>query len=506
MAGPSAGGVATVQALARRPGRHRALIAACVLGLVPALPAHAAPHRQAMATQRVVRPSAAQITAVPRNKLPATPAQTAYIAARDATRKLLAQPAAKRRKEAYAACVASLERVARHYPQAYEAPRALFLAGELYRAQYATNQRSQDAEAALARYSRVWRDYPQASLADDAMWARAEIFMQRRDKLSAQRELDQLLQRYPQGDMAPRARAMAQLLRSTLAREAPTPVASVARPTLRQVSLQPAPTPVQRASELLPRRNAQPASAPAPRLRAQAGAEQQAAPTQRRRVVIDPGHGGHDSGAIGPNGTFEKHVVLGIARQVQGLLLAQNIEAILTRSDDTFISLKDRTQLANHMQADAFVSIHANSAPHHEARGIETYTLDTASDRYAVRLAALENKTSEKEVTDLQLILADLSTKANSHDSVLLARGVQKKMVQAAQRVDAHARDLGVKASLFYVLLGARMPSILVETAFVSNALEERLLQQPAYQRRLGQAIADAVLDYLHSVTQPPTF
>ncbi len=219
--------------------------------------------------------------------------------------------------------------------------------------------------------------------------------------------------------------------------------------------------------------------------------------TRKHRVVIDPGHGGHDSGAVGPERTMEKDVVLQMAKQVQQMLEAANIEAVLTRSDDTFISLEERTAIANRLGADAFVSIHANSAHHGRARGIETYYLNVTDDRYAIRLAAVENKTTEEQVSDLQLILADLSTKVNSRESMILARHVQDNMVAQARPLNPRTRDLGVKASLFYVLLGARMPSILVETSFISNQEEARLLKSAPYQRRLSRAIADAVVRHL---------
>lgn len=218
---------------------------------------------------------------------------------------------------------------------------------------------------------------------------------------------------------------------------------------------------------------------------------------RRRRVVIDAGHGGHDSGALGPRGVREKDVVLAIARQVQTLLDASGVEAVLTRADDRFLSLEERTALANRLGADAFVSIHANSAPRRAARGIETYYLNVTDDRYAIRLAAVENKTSEAQVSDLQLILADLSTKANSQESLGLAQRMQRELVRQAKPLNPETRDLGVKASLFYVLLGARMPAVLVETSFVSNADEARLLARGDYQRQLARGIAQAISTHL---------
>ena len=224
--------------------------------------------------------------------------------------------------------------------------------------------------------------------------------------------------------------------------------------------------------------------------------------TRRKRVVIDPGHGGHDSGAIGPGGAREKDVVLAIGKQLQRMLEVSGVETHMTRSDDTFISLEERTAIANGKQADAFVSVHANSATHGRAHGIETYYLNVTSDRYAIRLAAVENKTSEEQVTDLQLILADLSTKANSVQSIGLARQVQKRMVLAARPLNPQTKDLGVKASLFYVLLGARMPAILAETSFISNLREAKLLTSEAYQTSLARAIAEAVTEHLKAPVQ----
>ena len=224
--------------------------------------------------------------------------------------------------------------------------------------------------------------------------------------------------------------------------------------------------------------------------------------TRRKRVVIDPGHGGHDSGALGPGGAREKDVVLAISKQLQRMLEASGVETYMTRSDDTFISLEERTAIANGKQADAFVSVHANSATHGRAHGIETYYLNVTSDRYAIRLAAVENKTSEEQVTDLQLILADLSTKANSVQSIGLARQVQKRMVTAARPLNPQVKDLGVKASLFYVLLGARMPAILAETSFISNVVEAKLLTSEAYQSHLARAIAEAVTEHLKAPVQ----
>jgi len=216
-----------------------------------------------------------------------------------------------------------------------------------------------------------------------------------------------------------------------------------------------------------------------------------------RRVIIDAGHGGHDTGAIGPTGVQEKDVALAIALKTAKKLSDAGLEVVLTRDDDTFVRLEDRSRLANQQRGDLFVSIHCNAAPSRGLRGVETYSLNTSSDRYSVRLAARENATAERGVSDLQLILADLATKANTTESQRLAGRVQRSMVGALAEHNKGLRDLGTKEALFYVLLGAKMPSILVETSFISNPDEEKLLASDAYQADVAAAIADAVEGYV---------
>lgn len=212
-----------------------------------------------------------------------------------------------------------------------------------------------------------------------------------------------------------------------------------------------------------------------------------------RRVVIDPGHGGHDSGAVGKSGTYEKDVSLSISKKLAALLRSDGYEVVLTRQDDRFIPLDGRTQIANSAQGDLFLSIHCNSAVSRKLHGVETYTLNVSSDRYAMRLAARENAASEEGMNDLQFILADLNTKANTEDSTRLAQRVQESLVTSLRGKHGTVKDLGHKEALFYVLLGAKMPAILVETAFISNADEEKKLRSAAYQADVAKAIAQGI-------------
>jgi N-acetylmuramoyl-L-alanine amidase len=216
-----------------------------------------------------------------------------------------------------------------------------------------------------------------------------------------------------------------------------------------------------------------------------------------KRVIIDAGHGGHDTGAIGKGGTLEKDVSLSIALKLAKKLKDEGLEVLLTRDDDTFVPLEGRTRFANQHKGDLFISVHCNSAVSRDLRGVETYTLNTSSDRYSIRLAARENASTERGVGDLQLILADLATKANTEESGRLARRVQREMVSSLKGKNPAVRDLGHKEALFFVLLGAKMPAILVETSFLSNPVEEKLLGSEGYQDDAAEAIAEGVRGFL---------
>jgi N-acetylmuramoyl-L-alanine amidase len=218
-----------------------------------------------------------------------------------------------------------------------------------------------------------------------------------------------------------------------------------------------------------------------------------------RRVVIDAGHGGHDTGAIGPSGVREKDVSLAIALKLKDRLEALGLEVVMTRDDDTFVALDERTRLANRERGDLFISVHCNAAPSKNLRGIETYTLNTSSNRYSVRLAARENATTERGVNDLQYILADLATKANTGESGRLAERVQQSLIRGLSKDYGGVRDLGTKDALFVVLLGAKMPAILVETSFLSNPDDELRLSSDEYQGAVAAQIAEAVDGFLEA-------
>jgi N-acetylmuramoyl-L-alanine amidase len=170
---------------------------------------------------------------------------------------------------------------------------------------------------------------------------------------------------------------------------------------------------------------------------------------------------------------------------------------VLTRKDDSFVALDERTRIANEAKADLFVSIHCNAARKRTLSGIETWTLNVASDRYAARLSAFENAEDERTVSDLRLILADLATKANAGDARELAQSVQSALIRGLRSRIGKVTDHGVKQALFYVLLGTHMPSILVETAFLSNPAEEARLRSSRYQDGAAEAIARGLKEFV---------
>ncbi len=222
--------------------------------------------------------------------------------------------------------------------------------------------------------------------------------------------------------------------------------------------------------------------------------------TLKRKVVIDPGHGGKDPGAIGPSGLKEKDVTLDIALKVREILKNDpSFEIILTRDKDIFIPLNERTEIANRVGADLFISIHANASPNSYAQGIETYILNWTDDEEAIRVAARENAISIKKMKQLKdelgFMLASLEREAKRDSSVKLAGYVHNSMTGSLKNSFLR-NDNGVKQALFYVLVGAQMPSCLLEVSYISNSEEERLLSQESYRMQIAQSIVDGIKNY----------
>jgi N-acetylmuramoyl-L-alanine amidase len=214
------------------------------------------------------------------------------------------------------------------------------------------------------------------------------------------------------------------------------------------------------------------------------------------RLVLDPGHGGKDTGAVGSGGLREKDVTLDIARRAAPILSAKGIQVVLTRDDDRFVSLEERTARANAFGADLFVSIHCNASEKGLRRGVETYVLDTTRDELAARVAARENATTQASTVELASILGDLRLADQSQRSTRLAQLVERAATSAIGARYGDAVDGGVHTAGFYVLVGADMPGVLFETSYISNTAEEQRLTSEEYRQILADAIANAVKAY----------
>ncbi|ADU66934.1 cell wall hydrolase/autolysin [Desulfurispirillum indicum S5] len=214
-------------------------------------------------------------------------------------------------------------------------------------------------------------------------------------------------------------------------------------------------------------------------------------------VVIDAGHGGRDPGAVGFNGLLEKDVVLDIALKTAAYLRRNSdLTVHLTRETDKFLPLEARTAIANTKRADLFVSIHTNAFRDPNVHGLETYYLNITSDPRAMEVAARENAISQKSVSDLQNILNDLMLNTKINESAILAQVVHNDMFHGIRRHHPQARNAGIKKAPFYVLIGAQMPSILIETGFITNPREGTLLAQESYRQALAENIAKGIIRY----------
>jgi N-acetylmuramoyl-L-alanine amidase len=224
------------------------------------------------------------------------------------------------------------------------------------------------------------------------------------------------------------------------------------------------------------------------------------------RIVVDPGHGGHDTGTIGPTGLKEKDVVLDVALRLRKLLERNTgCEVIMTRRDDTFIPLEERTAIANEKGADLFISIHVNASRDRNARGIETYYLNFTSSPEALEVAARENATSQESVHQLQDLIKQIAMTEKIEESQDFARQLQREVYTRVTKVSGAQRDRGVKKAPFVVLIGANMPSVLAEISFLTNPRDERMLKRPDYREKIASALYDGIVEYVKNLGEVRT-
>ena len=221
-----------------------------------------------------------------------------------------------------------------------------------------------------------------------------------------------------------------------------------------------------------------------------------------KKIVIDPGHGGKDPGAMA-FGIKEKDIVLRIAKELVPVLQRElGCEVLLTRDTDVFVPLEERIAIANTENADLFVSLHVNAHPSKEVRGLETYYLNLTTNAEAMRVAAMENATSTHQMSDLQNILSDIMKNSKIEESSRLAQQVHNAILdEAANQGYANIRNLGVKQAPFYVLIGAQMPAILLEIAFITNKDDSKNLNDPTFTKLLTKEIAEGIRAYVSSTT-----
>ena len=220
------------------------------------------------------------------------------------------------------------------------------------------------------------------------------------------------------------------------------------------------------------------------------------------RIVIDAGHGGHDTGTIGPTGLMEKDLCLDVALRL-GKIIQQRLpgaDVVFTRSDDTFIPLEERTHIANEAKADMFISIHANSSQDTGARGIETYYLNLKGSAEAMEVAARENATDDQGIHELQDLVKQIARTEKIDESKEFAEDVQDSLAKRVQKSARTVKNRGVRKAPFVVLIGADMPSILTEISFLSNPADEKMLKQPEHRQRVAEGIYQGVASYLQSL------
>ena len=352
------------------------------------------------------------------------------------------------------------EKFAATSPHDRSAPQALLNAAIVRRELGVKRHARAELGRAVGLLSALVERYPTDPLADDALVKRGEIELRDRgDHAAARAAWNEVLERYPEADMQGVAAArLADLAGdrdddARRDRRAPTPVVATV-----------------------------PGRAPAP------------------VVVLDPGHGGEDTGAEGRGGLLEKDVALAVARDLKRIL-EEELGAVvyLTRTDDSFRPLLERTAFANDKRADIFVSLHGNSSPNPKLSGIETYYLDTSNGESARKLAERENASVRFEgpAGDLAYMLSDLVQSAKTAESMGLARAVHNGLVKRIQAQWSDVRDLGVKKALFYVLVGAHMPCVLVEIGFMNHAIEGPRIASEAYRSAVARGVFDGIAAYL---------
>jgi len=482
----------------------------------------------------------------------ALPASDLYFLAQKSFYQLMAAPEKQKFRHQWMKTVKLFSKVVDHYPKSNEAYKAEFTIGKLYEGLNAISKNSKDLERAAQYYKNVSQNYSAANLSDDALFRVAEIYLLQGRLASASETFKGIFEKYPKGDQAKKAQQKFRGIKVTAQHKIYAEIAAVNKPRqpkplvtarkkspLKQVSPVAVVSDKEKIVAEFKKRTQKPAvkrisrSAPAKPSNKFSVRKKVVKPTtmikaasfSKKRVkikdgfgrgylynpkirdssnapliVVDAGHGGKDHGARSASGMKEKDVNIKIAKHVKTILVNRyKYRVVMTRKDDTFIPLKDRSKISNKRNADLFVSIHANAAKRKSAHGIETYFLGTSHNEQALETAARENGALVKSVKDnqVQQILASLITTTKINDSSRLAGRVQDNLYRSTKKKYRGLKNLGVKEGPFYVLHGADMPSILVEVGFLTNRKEAKMLARPEYLYRLASSIAEGIHKYL---------
>ena len=329
-----------------------------------------------------------------------------------------------------------------------------------------------DFREAVASYKQTAATYPKHSRAPVCLLRQATILAKRLDNATgAQAVAKQLIAAYPASPEAKKAQAF---LAEPLTAEQPQ------------------------------KRSTAASSQPAPARQSNAATEKRTLLEQLGlkidTVMLDAGHGGKDPGTAA-NGITEKYLTVAMAKRIGALLQKQGIKVLYTRTTDTYVSLQDRPVLGNEKKADLFISLHINANTDASIRGVETYYLDTAQSHRAADVAARENAVTVKKVSDLQFILTDFMLSSKLEESKELAAHVQKSLLSAMKASKYNMPDNGVRSAPFHVLMGARMPAILVEFGYVTNELDAALLKNDAFLKRQADGVVAGILSYKKKIS-----
>ena len=375
-------------------------------------------------------------------------------------------------------CIDQFEALAEKNPKTEQGKNARFNVARLSQERFEKFSQDSDLKKAFKQYNEFIRQYPKDSLADDAFYRIATLrYDKEKDADRAVLALTALLERYPKGDMAGPARTMLASLKAEGPKTADNK--ENAKPVIDIV-------PVPEREEGLREEN----------LKEEPVEEEN--DFSVRTIVIDPGHGGEDTGARGRKGTKESDVSLQIARKLAYQLRKDlPVTVLMTRTNNKTLSLSERNQFANQHSADLFISIHANASTIHTANGVQTFYLNNATSSAASQLAAFENKALGKTLNLSSRVLATMEQNANTEESRVLAQEVHKTLVKNLKGSYGDVKDLQVATALFDVLIGVKAPSILVETSFITNPKEESRLRDSGYQWKVARGIAAGMKQFV---------